>query len=56
MFLPSTLSIWSSLWLTLISIYLIYRYPEVWYNRHVAAFFETYVLKEVRFLCLLSPQ
>ena len=33
-----------------------YRYPEVWCNRHVAAFFETSVLKEVRILYLLSPQ
>ena len=33
-----------------------YRYPEVRYNRHVAAFFETNVLKEVRILHSLSPQ
>ena len=33
-----------------------YRYPEIWRNRHVAAFFETRVLKEVRTLYLLSPQ
>ena len=36
--------------------YTIYRYPEVWYNRHVAAFFETSVLKEVRMLYQFSPQ
>ena len=34
----------------------IYRYPEVWYNRHIAAFFEVSVLKEVRNLYQLSPQ
>ena len=34
----------------------IYRYPEAYYNRHVATFFETSVLKEVRILCPLSPQ
>ena len=34
----------------------IYRYPEAYCNRHVAAFFETNVLKEVRILCPLSPQ
>ena len=34
----------------------IYHYPEVWYNRHVAAFFETSVLKEVHILYPLSPQ
>ena len=34
----------------------IYHYPEVWYNRHIAAFFEASVLKEVRILVLLSPQ
>ena len=33
-----------------------YRYPEVRYNRHDAAFFETNVLKEVRILHSLSPQ
>ena len=33
----------------------IYRYPEVWWNRHVGLFFETSFLKEVRILCLLSP-
>ena len=26
-------------------------YPQAWCNRHVAAFFETSVLKEVRILC-----
>ena len=34
----------------------IYHYPEVWCNRHVAAFFETSVLKEVLILYPLSPQ
>ena len=34
----------------------IYCYPEVRCNRHVAAFFETSVLKKVRILYLLSPQ
>ena len=34
---------------------LIYRYPESWWNRHVAAFFETSVLKEVHILFPLSP-
>ena len=33
-----------------------YRFPEVWDNRHVAAFFETRVLKEVRILYPLSSQ
>ena len=33
-----------------------YRYPEVWCNHHVAAFFETIVLTEVRNLYPLSPQ
>ena len=32
------------------------RYPEVWYNHHVVALFETSVLKEVRILHPLSPQ
>ena len=32
-----------------------YRYPEVWWNRHVGLFFETSVLKEVLILCPLSP-
>ena len=32
-----------------------YRYPEVWCNRHVAALFETSVLKKVRILYLF-PQ
>ena len=32
------------------------RYPEAWCNRHVAVFFQTSVLKEVRILCPLSPQ
>ena len=27
-----------------------YRYPEVWCDRHVAALFETSILKEVRIL------
>ena len=35
----------------------IYCYSEVWLNRHVVAFFETSVLKEVCiFLYVLSPQ
>ena len=34
----------------------IYRYPEAWCNRHVAAFFRTSVLKEVPILYPLSPQ
>ena len=35
----------------------VYRYPEVWCKRHVAAFCETSVLmKEVRILYPLSPQ
>ena len=34
----------------------IYRYPEAWRNYYVAAFFKTSVLKEVRILCVLSPQ
>ena len=34
----------------------IYRYPEVWYNRYVAAFFEADVLNEVRILYPSSPQ
>ena len=42
-------------WKTLIFIKN-FRYPEVWYNRHVAASFETSVLKEVRILYPLSPQ
>ena len=33
-----------------------YRYPKVWCNRHVAAFFEISVLKEVFILYPLSPQ
>ena len=33
----------------------IYYYPEVFHDHHVAALFETSVLKEVRILCLLSP-
>ena len=41
---------WKTLFLTQI-----YRYPEVWYNRHVAEFLETSVLKEVCILCPLSP-
>ena len=32
------------------------RYTEVSHNRHVAAFFETIVLKEVRILYSLPPQ
>ena len=42
-------------WKTLFFIK-IYRYPEVWYNRHVAAFFEGSVLEEVRIFYRLSPQ
>ena len=34
----------------------IHHYPEAWCNRHVAAFFKTSVLKEVRILCPLSLQ
>ena len=34
----------------------IYRYPEVWWNRHFAVFFETSVLQEVCILYRLSPQ
>ena len=34
----------------------IYRKPVVWCNRHVVAFFEASVLKEVRILYPLSPQ
>ena len=34
----------------------IYHYPEVWRSRHIAVFFETSVLKEVRILHQLSPQ
>ena len=34
----------------------VYCYQEVWDNHHVAAFFETNVLKEVRILYPLSPQ
>ena len=33
-----------------------YRYQEAWCNRHVSAFFETNVLKEVHVLCPLFPQ
>ena len=33
-----------------------YRYPEVWYNRHVAALFGTSILKKVRILYSLFPQ
>ena len=33
-----------------------YRYQEVLYSRHVAAFFEISVLKEVPILYPLSPQ
>ena len=42
-------------WKTLFFIQ-IYRYQEVSYNGHVAAFFETSVLKEIRILYPLSPQ
>ena len=34
----------------------IYCYPEVWYNRHVATFFETGVLREAHILYPLSLQ
>ena len=34
----------------------IYIYPEVCYNRYVAAFFDISVLEEVRILYPLSPQ
>ena len=34
----------------------IYRYTETWYNCHVAAFFVTSVLKEVRILYPWSLQ
>ena len=30
----------------------IYRYPEVWYNHHIAAVFETSALKEVSIFML----
>ena len=33
-----------------------YRYPEVWCNRHVAALFETSILKKVRILYSLFSQ
>ena len=33
-----------------------YCYPATWCNRHVAAFFETNIFKEVRILCPLSLQ
>ena len=33
-----------------------YCYPEASCQRHVAAFFETSVLKEIRVLCPLSPK
>ena len=33
-----------------------YRHPEVWCNRHVAALFETSILKKVRILYSLFPQ
>ena len=33
-----------------------YRYTEVWCNRHVAALFETSILKKVRILYSLFPQ
>ena len=42
-------------WKTLLFIQT-YCYPEVFCNHHVAAFFETSVLKEVHILCPLSPQ
>ena len=50
---------WIFLWYVITgnSIFtLIYRYPESWWNHHVAAFFETSVLKELHILCPLSPQ
>ena len=34
----------------------IYGYPAVWCNPHVAAIFQTSVLKEVHILDLFSPQ
>ena len=42
-------------WKTLFFIQ-IYRQAEPWLNRHIAIFFETSVLKEVRILYPLSPQ
>ena len=33
-----------------------YRYPEAWFNRHVAVFFQTNFWEEVRILYPLSPQ
>ena len=33
-----------------------YRCPEVWCNYHVAALFETSILKKVSILYLLFPQ
>ena len=41
-------------WETLFFLY-IYRYPEVWHNRHVGVFFETNLLKEVSILYTLAP-
>ena len=34
----------------------IFFYPDAWCNRHVVAFFQTSVLKELRILYPLSPQ
>ena len=34
----------------------IYHYPAVWCNRHVAAFFDISILKQVCILCPLSPK
>ena len=42
-------------WETLFVIQ-IYRYQQIWYNRHVTAVFEKNVLKEVRILYSLSPK
>ena len=32
----------------------VYGYPEIFFNRHVVAFFEASVSKEVRILCVIS--
>ena len=42
---------WKTLFLYKFSVY-----PEVWCSRHVPAFFETSLLKEVCILCPLPPQ
>ena len=42
-------------WKTLLFIK-VYSYPEVLFNRHVLAFYETNDLKKIRILFFLSPQ